>query len=831
MSINNVKTFAGLISVVGIEIPLIQRDYVQGRVHDTKPLEKKSDDDSKALLKKYIKEQERRDGFVQQLVSALESPDEKQIQLTFIYGTVEDTSTGNMRHPKSFIPLDGQQRLTTLFLLSWLLINKQTLADRAAFEDDERFANLRKGLKSFNYKTRPSSGAFCASLMSEKITPTKGSISEQIREQSWFGNEWSMDPSVQAMLQMLAKMEVELAGKNVKRMLNNLLDGRGIEFNLLDMADYKLTDGLYIKMNARGKQLTEFENWKSEFIGFLNDRYTNSIYNGNIDKNLLGKVFSGSRPTFGAYFAYSIEHQWTDLFWEYCKEIISRHAQEQQCEQDDSQRDRDCYPVIDKFFMNVFEKLTQILFFENNPTKKNAGDYKPSREIRDEIYGDSRNVENLFAYFDILCKLKDTIFNNLFYIGDNQTSMQNGKVRLFDNKRVNLLDRCATKEPNKDDSTAESDTLLYALLKYIKEFGFEVDADMQNFVRCVRNCIEGKRALKRDTSMAMVNDYFLHSIHETSYNDISVSNLINKLIEQKKSQGVLPQCTVEEAAIEDFDFIRGVKKIAIPGFSAAQIYEVLKTWDSLETVEKQRILIAYGFRGHYTTACNHGQLYLWGGDNKWDPIFVHEDGRGNGGVGDAIKGIVEDYFKLSGMSGASLLRKLIENKKAKLTSFGFEYYALQYDAFLLAHAYGRKSCCYLSVKDNSNIDELDLVSAIYSSKPTLGYHTDPIVFTLKNKLQSETEEGASKKLYLAYSTQGAVRASLYVYDSEQGDEGLKAIFRHKSGIHGQGGWERLDPSSDVVIEVHPDEDNKDRILSGFEFVTAAFPNVKFGEHV
>lgn len=827
VSINDVKTFAGLISAVGIEIPLIQRDYVQGRVHDIATLARKTDDDSKALLKKYIKERERRDGFVQQLVSALEFPDKKQIQLTFIYGTVEDTSTGNMRHTKSFIPLDGQQRLTTLFLLSWLLIHKQTPADIAVLESDERFANLKKGLRSFNYKTRPSSGVFCTSLVSEKISPIEGGISKQIREQSWFGDEWNMDPSVLAMLQMLDRMEAELAGKNVKLMLNSLLDGRGIEFNLLDMEDYKLTDGLYIKMNARGKQLTEFENWKSEFIGFLNDRYANTIYNGHIDGDTLEKVFNGKRPRFGSYFAHSIEHQWTDLFWEYCKEIIRQHAQDQKMEQDRSKRDRDCYPVIDKFFMNVFEKLTQIFFFESNPTKRDAGDYRPSKEIRDEIYGDPKNVENLFAYLDILCKLKDTTFNALFYIGDNQTSGQNGKVRLFDNanKTVNLLTRCT-----KEDSTAESDTLLYALLKYIKEFGLEVDADMKNFVRLIRNCIEGKRALKRDKSMAMVNDYFLHSIHETSYNDKSVSNLINKLIEQKKSQGVLPQCTVEEAAIEDFDFIRGVKKIAVPGFSAAQVYEVLKAWDLLGTVEKQRILIAYGFRGHYTTACNHGQLYLWGGDNKWDPIFVHDDGRGNGNVGDAIKGIVEDYYKLSGIGGVCSLRQLIENKKAKLTNFDFEYYALQYDEFLLAHASGKKSCCYLSVKDNSDINELDLVSAIYSPKPTLGYHTDPIVFTLKNKLQSKTEEEVSEKLYLAYSTKGAVRASLYVYDSKKGDEGLRAIFRHNSGIHGNGGWDRLEPGTDALIKRHPDEVNKDRIQSGFDFVTAEFPNVKFDEH-
>ena len=273
-SINNIKNFSALLQSYGVEIPLIQRDYVQGRVHNTEKYEGKGDETSKKMLKKYISEREKRDNFVAQLISALDAPHNNPMQLTFIYGTTEDTGTSSMRHEKSIIPLDGQQRLTTLFLLAWILKYRQTEKDIESFKLDSAFDNLMKGLNSFCYKTRPSSGAFCTAIVNEQILPSSGSISEVIHNQSWFGDDWKKDPSVSAMLQMLDVMEKMLEGKNVSRMFRNLLNGDGISFELLDMQDYKLTDGLYIKMNARGKQLTEFENWKSEFIGFLEDHHS-----------------------------------------------------------------------------------------------------------------------------------------------------------------------------------------------------------------------------------------------------------------------------------------------------------------------------------------------------------------------------------------------------------------------------------------------------------------------------------------------------------------------------------------------------------------------------
>src|SRR5690349_5248263 len=76
-----------------IEVPIIQRDYAQGR----------------------SRESEVRNNFLDALWKYL-NENKPGKELDFVYGAISETGNG-----QSFIPLDGQQRLTTLFLLHWYL--------------------------------------------------------------------------------------------------------------------------------------------------------------------------------------------------------------------------------------------------------------------------------------------------------------------------------------------------------------------------------------------------------------------------------------------------------------------------------------------------------------------------------------------------------------------------------------------------------------------------------------------------------------------------------------------------------------------------------------
>ena len=181
-----------------------------------------------------------------------------------------------------------------------------------------------------------------------------------------------------------------------------------------------------------------------------------------------------------------------------------------------------------------------------------------------------------------------------------------------------------------------------------------------------------------------------------------------------------------------------------------------------------------------------------------------------------------------------VLEELLREKKSEHRPFGFAYYALKYDAFLQSHASGKKAQFYLSVR--GEIDDLDLISASYGTRPTLGYHTDPIVFTLKEALINELGSIAedAKECFLSYSIQGENRACLVVYDAKDASE-PKAIFRHKAGWDGAGGWEELSFEKDKYLnegQVLKSADDggigvQDRVCLGLEFVKSEMVEMIF----
>ena len=92
---NSETTFWKTINTYRIVIPRIQRDYVQGR--KTRLVENARD----ALLTD-----------IHESCSTGEPT-----SLNFVYGKVEGPEGDEL-----FLPLDGQQRLTTLFLLHWIAL-------------------------------------------------------------------------------------------------------------------------------------------------------------------------------------------------------------------------------------------------------------------------------------------------------------------------------------------------------------------------------------------------------------------------------------------------------------------------------------------------------------------------------------------------------------------------------------------------------------------------------------------------------------------------------------------------------------------------------------
>lgn len=250
---DNYKTFYELISSKKIQIPIIQRDYAQGRISNL--------DICKDFLNT-IKES---------LIS------KTSINLDFVYGNnIGDT----------FQPLDGQQRLTTLFLLHWYAFQKEKAGDET----------IEQTLLNFSYQTRLSSRRFCESLIKNRIDcSNEQSISDLIRDSEWYYLSWEQDPTIRAMLNSIDLIQNLFF--DVEKIWEALAEERLVTFNLLVLENFGLSDDLYIKMNARGRLLTPFENLKAEIQ----------------DKASTNNWEAGKTAT--EKFAHKIDTEWTDFLW------------------------------------------------------------------------------------------------------------------------------------------------------------------------------------------------------------------------------------------------------------------------------------------------------------------------------------------------------------------------------------------------------------------------------------------------------------------------------------------------------------------------------------
>ena len=221
-----------------IKIPRIQRDYVQG-----------IDSDRISSIRKNL---------IEGMVGAVKGGE--PLDLNYIYGVVEE---------KKFIPLDGQQRLTTLFLFHWYI------ALKAALEAKE--------LSNFSYKLtyeqRDSAREFCEKINDigcEIKDIPEAPISHKIESNSKFYSEWINDPTVKGMLNTLCTIEKVINGSNnfdfTEAWKSLTGENAPISFFFLDLnssfgVDKKIDpDKLFIKMNSRGLNLSAFENFKANLL-------------------------------------------------------------------------------------------------------------------------------------------------------------------------------------------------------------------------------------------------------------------------------------------------------------------------------------------------------------------------------------------------------------------------------------------------------------------------------------------------------------------------------------------------------------------------------------
>lgn len=468
-----------LLNKLKVEIPIIQRDFAQGRIGQEKV----------------------RQRFLHALYDAVVN--QTSLELDFIYGSKE---SGSLQ------PLDGQQRLTTLFLLHWYAACK----DGVLIDFEEYF-------KNFTYETRYSSRTFCEKLSSNKLNFSEllsadegknNRISNTITNASWFFLAWSKDPTVSSMLNMLNDIDNKF--KDVEELWQKLTGNRIVTFHYVELKNFGLSDDLYIKMNARGKALTSFENFKAGL-----ERYINQP---SWEKSDTSK------------FAKELDTTWTDLFWNLFKNPED----------------------FNLAFIKYFAGIAINLYAQNGKIAVSNADFERKRvdlqkssssKITDEAIFRSLLEERIELLFNNPTELEPSDFQQLAdleYLADGLTKyaeyFKSGKD--LDLQNLDLWD-FTTKETDifyefskpKGQTTYKQRVLFYAQTAFILKNENASNA-LYNWLRVIRNIVEQATIDSASTfigSIALVHELSIgsHKVYDYLADNKIRSNFAQKQVSEE----------------------------------------------------------------------------------------------------------------------------------------------------------------------------------------------------------------------------------------------------------------------------------------------------------
>mgnify|MGYP003445894305 CR=1 FL=1 len=155
---------------------------------------------------------------------------------------------------------DGQQRLTTLFLLIGMLnrysdsqgIFKKYLISEEEMEDDKEPYLL--------YSIRESTLYFLSDLITHIFFTNEIEL-KQIKEQAWYFKDYDLDPSIQSMLAVLTQIEEILENKTDINDFGKFLL-HDLTFLYYDMGSRIKGEETFVIINTTGEPLTATENLK-----------------------------------------------------------------------------------------------------------------------------------------------------------------------------------------------------------------------------------------------------------------------------------------------------------------------------------------------------------------------------------------------------------------------------------------------------------------------------------------------------------------------------------------------------------------------------------------
>lgn len=414
VSSNTISTEAYCLrDVKNILIPDFQRAYAQGR----------NTPQSKEIIENFITD-------IRKALLCSNSP----LSLDFIYGR---------KNKEVFEPYDGQQRLTTLFLVHLYILRKA---------DCEQSRNKEWDGFKLSYRTSIEAGRFVEALSDNnnqiffKQNDTKQNDTWKLRHlesQLYVDSQMLEDDAVKNMLRTLSVIDEKLGDIKAVEAVKAL---DNITFSLYENLPDDNPEVFYLRTNTRGLPLTPFENFRSKYEAYLKGN-NKDIASLSVTRDRMNKYFNWF---YSSDDKKSPDEKLMNLFVSYFSSLYSLYN----LKEDAIEKNKKFVPF--QYFANVFEKnesvesiMLPILNLLDFLTEE-----EENKERNFNILTVHSNEENKARWFSE--KIRDAILNSnnensaylllvsFFFKTFNKTSFDGEKYRAYIRVVTNLINNDVT---------------------------------------------------------------------------------------------------------------------------------------------------------------------------------------------------------------------------------------------------------------------------------------------------------------------------------------------------------------------------------------------------
>ena len=594
-----------------IIIPIIQRDYAQGRI----------DPEVNRVRSRFL------DALYDAVVV-------QPITLDFVYGDINEEGV--------MTPLDGQQRLTTLFLLHWYAAKKDGIQ-----KDEYSF------LRNFSYETRYSARYFCTELV-EFMPSFDKTISKEIINQPWFPLDWKKDPTISSMLTMIDAIDERF--KDVTGLWDRLKQSP-ISFYFLPIKDMGLTDELYIKMNSRGKPLSLFEHFKAELEKEM------ILVDSALAKKIIAKF----------------DREWLDLLW--------RYRDGKTGSSDDN--------TTDDEFLNYFRYICDVICYGlgESPQFRSSDEFDLIQLYFSKDNETAReNMLTLERSFDCWCNMPNYDTPRAFLESFMSSEHETGKIKVESRYRdkIDIFEDCLHTYSEMSGRQRlfplNRFVMLYAINCYLQHAEEITEENFRRRIRIINNLLQNSEdevadridrnripAILLETEAIMLNG----EIDDTIDNHFNVNQTLE---EKEKIEFLKEHPDMQEILfrLEDNDMLYG--QVGIVGLDNLKLADRFGSlfrcsWDKIDCA-----LMALGDYGQMER--NKWRYQYASSRNKlaWDELFHRSANAGFENTAKILHNLLAVHEEFDDKKLDAITQEFIldcENKKV----FPWNYYYVKYPEF------------------------------------------------------------------------------------------------------------------------------------------------------